>query len=72
MMSVASKLTAPFRLTTNGFGAGALPVRKPLHLHHDSQGVLLLMHQREDEDRQQQLHEPLEEQGAQQAAEVQL
>ena len=30
------------------------------------------MHQGEDEDRQQQLHEPLKEEGSQQAAEIQL
>ena len=47
-----------------------MPVRQSLHLHHDTQGVLLLMNQGEDKDREQQLHEPLKEQRAQEAAEV--
>ena len=49
-----------------------MPVRKALHLHHDTQGVLLLMHQGEDKHGKQQLHEPIKEQRPQQAAEVQL
>ena len=49
-----------------------LPIGQPLHLHHDPQGVLLLVYKGEDEDWEQQLHEPLKEQGPQEAAEVQL